>query len=116
VTEEARSNESPKTYAPHDWFPDGVPVVIRFQPEYGVEVPLFPQSDDTDALVPRDLLARLIRWQSEFDQNYHYEKGWKSGEVRDRWAAEAVPLEAELRVALGGKADLVVNLWPLPSS
>jgi hypothetical protein len=103
-----------QTYATHDWFPDGDPVVIRFMPEYSVEVPLFPQSDDTDALIPEDLLAKLIRWQSEFDENFHYEKGWKSTEVRDRWAAEAVPLEAALRETLKGKADLVVDLWPLP--
>jgi hypothetical protein len=112
----AESDDTPRTYAPHDWFRDRDPVVIRFMPEYGVDVPLFPQSDDTDALVPEDLLAKLMRWQSEFDKNFHYEMGWKSTEVRDRWAAEAVPLEAELREALKGKADLVVDLWPLPWS
>jgi len=83
-------------------------------PEYSVEIPLFPQSDDTNALVPEHLLAQLIRWQSEFDENFHYEKGWKSTEVKDRWAAEADPLEAALRETLKGKVDLVVDLSPLP--
>jgi len=32
-----------------------------------------------------------------------------------RWAAEAAVLEADLRVALAGKVDLVVDLWPLHS-
>ena len=91
-------------------------VVIRMMPEYSVDVPLFPQSDFTDALVPEELLARLIRWQKEFDENFHWDHGWQSTEVRDRWAAEAVPLEAALRMALEGKADLVVDLWPLPGS
>jgi hypothetical protein len=113
---DSESDDTPKTYAPHDWFAEGQPVVIRFMPEYGVDVPLFPRSDFTDALVPEDLLAELMRWQSEFDENFHYEKGWQSTEVRDRWAAEAVPLEDALREALKGKADLVVDLWPLPWS
>jgi hypothetical protein len=116
MANDSESDDRPKTYAPHDWFQDGDPVVIRFMPEYSADVPLFPRSDDTDALVPEDLLAKLMRWQSEFDENFHWEKGWKSTEVRDRWAAEAVPLENALREALKGKADLVVDLWPLPWS
>lgn len=89
-----------------------VPDVIYFMADYGAEVPLFPQSDDLEALVSEDLTAKLIRWQREFDANYHHTKGWKSTEVRDRWAAEAVPLEAALREELKGK-EVVVNLWPL---
>jgi hypothetical protein len=116
MTNGRESGKTGKTYAPHDWFAEGEPVIIRFMPEYTVEVPLFPQSDDTVVLVPEDLLAKLIRWQREFDQNYHWETGWRSEVIRDRWAAEAVPLEAALREALEGKADLVVDLWPLPWS
>jgi hypothetical protein len=66
MVSDADADSSPRTYAPHDWFPDGAPVVIRLMPEYSVEVPLFPQSDRTDALVPVELLAKLIRWQKEF--------------------------------------------------
>jgi hypothetical protein len=116
MASDANAGSSSETYAPHDCFPDGVPVVIRLMPGYSVDVPLFPRSDFTDALVPGDLLAKLIRWQKEFDHNYHWETGWRSTEVRDRWAGEAVPLEASLRDALRGKADLVVDLWPLPWS
>jgi hypothetical protein len=96
------------------WPPAGTSAGQNWVLFHGHGHPLFPQSDDTDALVPEDLLAKLIRWQSEFSENYHYETGWKSTEVRDRWAAEAIPLGAELRKALNGKADLVVDLWPLP--
>jgi hypothetical protein len=85
-------------------------------PEYGVDVPLFPQSDFTVALVPEELMSKLMRWHEVFEENFHWENGWRSPEVRDRWAADAVPLEAELRLALAGKADLVVDLWPLPGS
>jgi hypothetical protein len=113
MVNESESDDTPKTYPPHDWFADGDPVVIQLMPDYGADVPLFPQSDYTDALVPEDLLAKLIRWQSEFLSNYHVDSGWRSPEARDRWADEAVPLEAALREALEGKADLVVDLWPL---
>jgi hypothetical protein len=109
-------DDDPKTYAPHDWFRDGQPVVIRLMPEYGTDIPLFPRSDFTDVLVPEELMGKLMRWQEVFLENFYWEKGWRSREVRDRWAADAVPLEAELRNTLAGKADLVVDLWPLPWS
>jgi hypothetical protein len=105
--------DAPIAYAQHDWFPDGQPVVLRLMPEYNVEVPLFPQSDYTDALVPKSLLAKLMKWQEDFETDFHYETGWRSLEAKERWAAQASPLETELRSALAGKADLVVDLWPL---
>lgn len=94
------SDDKPKTYAPHDWFRDGQPVVLRFMPEYGTRVPLFPRSDFTDALVPEELMSKLIRWQEDFLENFHWEDGWRSPDVRDRWAVDAVSLASELRQAL----------------
>jgi hypothetical protein len=116
VVDDYEPEDTASGYATHDWFPVGGPVVIRLMPEIGVDVPLFPRSDDTDEMVPEDLLAKLMRWQSDFAQNFHFERGWNSTIARDRWAADAVPLEAALRQALKGKADLVVDLWPLPWS
>jgi hypothetical protein len=58
-------------------------------------------------------MARQKSWQKLFDQNYRWDLGWRSEDARDKWAAEAVPLEATLRIALEGKADFVVDLWPL---
>jgi hypothetical protein len=103
----------PPTGVKRDWFRAGQPVVIRLYPEYSVSVSLFPQSDDTNALVSEPLLVRLRAWQEFFDQNYRWDSGWRSNEARDRWATEAVPLEAALKIALEGKASLVVDLWPL---
>lgn len=76
-------------------------------------MPLWPSSDATDALVPPDLIERLLAWQEDFDTNYHYERGWLSDEARERWATTSLELEADLRDALASKADLVVDLWPL---
>lgn len=69
VANDSGADDSPKTYAHHDWFAVGV--VSGFMPKFGVEVPLFPQPAFTDALVPENLLAKLISWQTAFGENYH---------------------------------------------
>jgi hypothetical protein len=97
----------------HDFFIDGQPIRLRLSPDYSAPSPLWPSSDDTDALVPSELLERLVAWQKAFDRNFHWEKGWQSEQARDEWAATAIELEAELRAALRGKAELEVDLWPL---
>jgi len=88
---------------------------VRLSPDYSAPSPLWPTSDETDSLVPEALLAKLIAWQEEFDDNFRWDTGWQSNEAKLQWAAEADILEADLRVALAGKADLVVDLWPLQS-
>ena len=90
-----------------------MPMSIRLSPDYSAPSPLWPSSDATDALVPKELLARLIMWQRDFDGNYHWESGWTSEEAKARWAGQAAELEADLRVALDGRAELTVDLWPL---
>ena len=39
-----------------------------------LRIGLFPQSDETDALITEDLLAKLVRWQGEFDENVPLER------------------------------------------
>ena len=100
----------------HDGFPDGMVIRLRLSPEYSTPlgwVPLWPSSDDTDALVPPSLLGELIAWGEEFNENFRYKKGWRSREAMDRWAAKADHLALELRSVLAGKAELDVDLWPL---
>jgi len=100
----------------HDFFPDGMVIRIRLSPEYSTPpgwVPLWPSSDDTDALVPPPLLDELIAWGDEFNENFLYKKGWRSREIMDQWAAQAAHLAQELRSVLAGKAELEVDLWPL---
>ena len=101
---------------PHDFFADGQVIRLRLSPDYTPSewVPLWPSSDCTDALVSPDLLHELIAWQEVFLQNFHPDKGWRSKEAMDHWAAKAIQLEAELRAELAGKANLEVDLWPLP--
>ena len=87
--------------------------VLRLSPDYNADVPLWPASDDTCSLVPEPLLTRLTAWQQDFDSNFRWDTGWCSDEAKVRWAEAAVELERQLREVLTGKAELIVDLWPL---
>lgn len=63
--------------------------------------------------LPELLLRRLAAWQRDFDFNYQWDHGWSSDAVREAWAAEAQTLEWMLRQAVGERAQLTVDLWPL---
>lgn len=93
---------------------DEPPSVVTFSADYDAPSPLWPSSDTTDAMVPEALLVKLIAWQKEFDSNFaSTTRGWISAEAKAKWAKEAIELEAELREALAGKAELVVDHWQL---
>jgi hypothetical protein len=88
------------------------PPTITLMPEYGVEVPLWPQEDETEALVSEALVARLMAWQELFATNFG-QSGWRSEEVKARWASQAVALEADLRDEVAGRVEVEVDLWPV---
>ncbi|MBO3746031.1 hypothetical protein J5X84_08140 [Streptosporangiaceae bacterium NEAU-GS5] len=88
------------------------PDEIRLMPDYSASLPLWGAWQEAE--FSPELLDRLSAWQEDFDANFHWETGWRSVEARDRWAAQAAELEAELRAELGGaRATLTVDLWPL---
>jgi hypothetical protein len=60
-----------------------------------------------------ELLDRLAARQREFDDNYHWDTGWRSAEIRDRWASKIKDLAEDVRAQLGRRATLIVRLWPL---
>lgn len=96
--------------------------VIVLSPDWSVDVPLWPQSDATDELVPEPLLHKLVAWQEIFNLNYKWSdksqpEGWLSEGARIQWEEAAPVLVSELTVALTGNARLIVDLWPItPSS
>jgi hypothetical protein len=73
---------------------------IRMAPDYGVEVPLWPQADETDALVPDDLLHKLISWQAYWESHHSWDRGWDSEDSMARWRKEGSALAAEVKDAL----------------
>ena len=66
------------------------PSSVVLSPDYGVEIPLWPQWDSTMKLVPGDLLTKLILWQQDFDSHFRHDTGCKpkkqriGGQIRRR--------------------------------
>lgn len=92
-----------------------LPAVVTLSPDYHAELPLGGdgQLDWRRTKFSPGLLDRLAAWQEEFESGFHWERGWHSPEVRDRWARQAQDLAADVRGELSGWAELVVDLWPL---
>jgi len=96
---------------------EALPSPIVLAPDYMADLPLWGEGFGNIAWqftkFPPELLDRLAAWQRYFDDNYHYRTGWQSAAARDRWAYQATDLAADLRAALGTRAELVVDLWPV---
>ena len=63
-----------------------------------------------DQLLMSDLWRR---YEEDFDRSCHWEHGWGSPQACEAWAKQAARLEPLLRRAVGTRAEVVVNLWPL---
>jgi hypothetical protein len=96
-----------------------LPEVITLAPDYGAQLPLWGDGFGNIAWQHTKfspaLLDRLAAWQHEFDTHHHWDRGWDSGEIRDRWASQAEDLAADVRAELGTRASLVVKLRGLGS-
>jgi hypothetical protein len=96
-----------------------LPDVITLAPDYGAELPLWRNGFGNIAWqytkFSPGLLDRLAAWQQEFDACCHWDRGWESDEIRDRWAGRAEDLAADVRAELGMRARLVVKPWGLGS-
>ena len=99
-----------------DW-DEPLPEAMVLMPDYGAELPLwglgFGNIDWHFTRFSRELLDRLAAWQQGFDDNFHWESGWRSASARDRWAGEADDPATAVRAELGTRSKLVVDLWPL---
>jgi len=94
-----------------------LPATIELAPDYGAELPLWGQGFGNIAWqftkFSPGLLDRLAAWQQDFDDSFHWDSGWRSTRIRDRWAGQAAGLAADVRAELGARAELTVRLWPL---
>jgi len=86
--------------------------VLRLSPDYTADLPLWGMAVEP-LLLSASLLEDLRVWQHTFDIQFDAHWGWISAEAKTAWAEEAVELVARLRGAIEGKADLLVDLWPL---
>lgn len=96
---------------------DPLPGTIELSPDYSAELPLWGAGFGNLAWqytkFSPQLLDRLAAWQQEFDDNFRWDTGWRTTEIRDRWAGQAAKLAADVRAELGTRAELTVRLWPL---
>jgi hypothetical protein len=96
---------------------DPLPDIVELSPDYSAELPLWGEGFGSISWqftkFSPGLLDRLAHWQQEFDENFHWDSGWRSAEIRDHWASQAGELAADVRAELGTRAELVVRLWPL---
>jgi hypothetical protein len=94
-----------------------LPATIELAPDYSAELPLWGDGFGNVAWqytkFSPQLLDRLAAWQQEFDDNFRWNTGWRSTEIRDRWAGQVTELAADVRAELGTRAELTVRLWPL---
>jgi hypothetical protein len=92
-----------------------LPDVITLAPDYSAELPLWGNGFGNVAWqytkFSCGLLERLAAWQQEFDAHCHWDRGWDSDEIRNRWASQAEDLAADVRAELGTRAKLVVKPW-----
>lgn len=100
-----------------------LPDELELTPDYSAELPLWGDDGYGYGMIAwqqtkfsPELLDRLVAWQQEFDVSFHWEKGWRSAEIRDRWASQAEDLAADVRAELGTRAELTVRLWPLQNT
>ena len=94
-----------------------LPSVVELFPDYSAPLPLWGKGFGSIpwqvTKFPPQLLDRLAGWQKDFDDNYHYQTGWRSAAIRDRWADQGRALAADVRAALGTRAELTIGLWPI---
>jgi len=93
-----------------------LPSPIVLAPDYMADLPLWGKDGNVAwqfTKFPPQLLDRLAAWQRDFDDNYHHQTGWRSAAIRDRWAHQAAGLAADVQAALGTRAELIVDLWPI---
>lgn len=100
-------------YEEGDPLPPYCSTPVQLMCDYGAEVPLFPQSEFVESLVPPPLRSRLEDWQADFERHYLPEDGWRTAAARERWERTARAIEPEVRAAFAGKAEVEVDLWPL---
>ena len=73
---------------------------IRMAPDYGVDVPLWPQADEINELASEVLLRRLSDWQAFCESHHHVDNGWDSEDSQARWQDKGAASAAEVKLEL----------------
>ncbi|MGZ4697282.1 MAG: hypothetical protein ACXVGT_07425 [Oryzihumus sp.] len=59
------------------------------------------------------LTERLLAWQADFDEHFHWDRGWDASESAEAWAARGPRLLEPLQAELGDRYEVTLDLWPM---
>ena len=78
-----------------DEWDEPLPTVVILEPDYGAELPLTSEEGMLgwqQTCSPRN---SWTSWQEAFESGFHFDTGWRSRQLRDKWATQASELEAQ---------------------
>lgn len=90
-------------------FTRDMPRVLHLECDVGVEIPMFPQYQAVEDMLPADLRQRMMKWQEFFDHNWHWDRGWKSHEAETEHIQEGEALLPLVQEVFRGKAEVVLG-------
>ena len=82
---------------------------LRIFCDYGAEWPLW----EIGMICPEDygisqpLAARLAKWNEQFQENLHWEKGWQNGFDDAGWNRRGQELARDVQREVGGEVNVV---------
>ncbi|MEH0986267.1 hypothetical protein [Micromonospora sp. CPCC 205556] len=92
---------------------------LRLMSDYGAGWPLWDAQGAVDPSafdISPALTRRLQAWQEHFEEHFHYDTGWQSTEDAAVYAEEGKTLRRLLAIEIGWRADVELDLWPIPAN
>src|SRR3954453_14226356 len=90
---------------------------VKLMSDYGAGWPLWctPEGllDPESLVLSAMLVADLRAWQDLFEQDFHWDHGWRTLEAEARYARVASDLLYRLRRELGPAVDVTLDAWPV---
>lgn len=84
---------------------------VKLMPDYSAEMPLWGMPWKDLNLDPA-LIDRLRAWQRQFDDHFHYERGWDDADIATAWRFEREVLADALRDSVGPSIEVRADPWP----
>lgn len=91
--------------------PPAEPTYVKLMPDYSAEMPLWGMPW-TELNLDPTLINRLRTWQRQFDDHFHYERGWDDAEIATAWRIEREMLADALRDSVVPSIEVRVHPWP----
>jgi hypothetical protein len=91
--------------------------MVKLMSDYSAGWPLWSANEGLlapDALsLSAPLAADLRAWQDLFEDEFHWDRGWRTLEAEARYALAGLELLHRLRRELGPAVHVTLNAWPV---